>query len=364
MNNCVGFDFGTAFLVVARKDEDGKVVIKGQRNCFLDVGVEFEDMVSSSDYDYIKDIENGEEKIFVVGKDALALSNLYSKNDIKGDRKTSLRRPMKKMVINSKSDKRSIKMLKYMSQSLIGKPKKKGDIAVISIPANPVSGEFNNLFHQNMCLSFIRELGWEVFPIQEYLAVIYASNPSADGEDGEKLNMTGIGVSFGSGGCNLGLSYRGQGSISLSIPIGGDWIDESVSSVTQKTSSEITVLKEKYSQSGVFDLSRPPYDYEGEDQDVIMSLYIYYKNLIDTVVKQFKEEFIKNGTMFQFPIEVILSGGTSKPNGFEALVEQVIKEVQWPFDIKGVRRAKDPLSATAIGCLTAAISREKKNKLD
>ena len=120
------------------------------------------------------------------------------------------------------------------------------------------------------------------------------------------------------------------------------------------------VLKEKYSKSGVFSLEKPPYDYEGEDQDVIMSLYIYYKNLIETVVRQFKKVFVKNGTMFPFPLEVVVAGGTSLPNGFEALVEQVIKEVQWPFDIKGVRRAKDPLSATAIGCLTAAISREKK----
>ena len=79
-------------------------------------------------------------------------------------------------------------------------------------------------------------------------------------------------------------------------------------------------------------------------------------------MKQFKEEFIKNGTQFTDPIEVVVSGGTSKPNGFEALVEQVIKDVSWPFDIKGVRRAKDALSATAVGCLTAAISKEKKSK--
>ncbi len=62
------------------------------------------------------------------------------------------------------------------------------------------------------------------------------------------------------------------------------------------------------------------------------------------------------------PIEIVVSGGTSKPNGFEKLVEKVVSEVSWPFDIKGVRRAQDPLSATAVGCLTAAISKEKKRK--
>jgi len=358
----IGIDGGTNWLVVAKKDKNGKTFVTGQRNCFIDMDPDFEDMLSASGYNYIKDIENGEEKIFVVGRDALTLSLLYSKNDKNGGRETRLRRPMSKMVINSKSDKRAIKMLKYMLQSLVGKPDKEGEIAVMSIPADPVSGEFNTLFHQNMCLSFIRELGWEVFPIQESLSIIYASAPSTVGDDGEELNMTGLGLSFGAGGVNGCLAMRGTISdqTTFALPISGDWIDESVSSVTQKTSSEIMVLKEKYSKSGVFSLEKPPYDYEGEDQDVIMSLYIYYKNLIETVVRQFKKVFVKNGTMFPFPLEVVVAGGTSLPNGFEALVEQVIKEVQWPFDIKGVRRAKDPLSATAIGCLTAAISREKK----
>ena len=354
----VGFDFGTSYLVSAR-DADGEEQsgpkLLTERNCFFAVDTDAEDIISSSGYNYIKAEESGQEKLFILGKDALKLANLYASNDVNGVRKSGLRRPMQKMVINSKTDKKAIQMLKYMSQGLIGSPKKENEVAVISIPADPVTGEFNNVFHSNMCVNFVKELGYDVYPINEALAVVYATNPTTKDEDGEELNMTGIGISWGAGGTNGCLSYKGQDTIRFAFPMGGDWIDEQTSSICQMTPSEITIYKEKASKEGRFDLSAPNYE-----DEVLSGLYIYYRNLVTTVIKQFKDEFIKNGTQFTDPIEVVVSGGTSKPNGFEQLVEQVIKEVSWPFDIKGVRKANNALSATALGCLAAAKSKEKK----
>jgi hypothetical protein len=351
----IGIDFGTCFLVAAKKDENDKTTITNERNCFFDVDVEFEDMLKSSDYNYVKDTENGEERLFIVGKDALKLANLYAKNNKSGSRTSGLRRPMQKMVINSQSDKKAIQMLKYMIQALVGKTEKEGEIAVISIPSNPIDGGFNNVFHSNMCQSFIKELGYEVYPINEALAVVYATNPKTVDEDGETLNMTGIGISWGAGGTNGCLAYKGQDTIRFALPMGGDWIDEQTSTICQMTPSEITVAKEKASKEGRLDLSSPCLD-----DEVLAGLYFYYRELIKTAVDQFKKEFIKNGTNFTDPIEVVVSGGTSKPKGFEELVKQIISETKWPFDIKGVRRADNALASTAIGCLNAALSKEKK----
>lgn len=352
----VGIDFGTMYVVSARKDEEGKTIIKNERNCFFDVGSDFEEMLSNSDFNYIKENENGEEKLFVLGKDALKLANLYAQNEKSGIRVSKLRRPMQRMVINSRTDKKAIQMLKYMSQSLVGKPDYEGEVAVISVPADPISEEFNNVFHSNMCQQFIRELGYEVIPINEALAVVFASNPSTKDEDGQELNMTGIGISWGAGGTNGCLAYKGKDTIRFSLDRGGDWIDQQTSMICNMTQSEVTVAKEKLSKEGKLDLSAPCF----VDDDVTSGLYIYYKNLVENVVKQFKDQFVEKGTQFTDPIEVVVSGGTSKPNGFEELVEQVINEVGWPFEIQGVRRVKDALSSTALGCLTAAISREKK----
>lgn len=351
----VGFDFGTNFIVSARKNEEGKTLINSERNCFFAVSADFEDIADSSGFKFIRDIENGEEKLFILGRDALKISNLYAKNDVHGERKTGLRRPMQNMVINSKSEKKAIQILKYLSQSVIGPPKYEGEVAVISIPADPISGEFNNIFHSNLCQSFIAELGYEVYPVNEALSIVYAMAPSCTSEEGDELPMTAISTSWGAGGTNGCLAYKGADTIRFALDRGGDWIDQQTSMICNMTSSEVMVSKEKLSKDGKLDLSAPCYD-----SDILSGLYIYYHNLVTTVVKQFKDEFIRNGTQFSDPIEYCVSGGTSKPNGFEKLVEQVIKEVSWPFDIKGVRRAQDPLSATAVGALAAAISREKK----
>jgi len=351
----IGFDAGTSILVCARKDEEGKTVSKSERNCFIAIDKEAAEYFNFDDYNYIKQEEDGEEKIYIVGKDAIVLSNLLARKDMHGDKKTSLRRPMAKMVINSKSDKKAVIILKHMIQGLVGNPSYENEVCVISIPSNPISKEFNNIFHSNMCQGFIKELGYDVYPINEALSIIYATAPSTTGEHGEELPMTGIGVSFGGGGINCCLAYKSAETITFSYPCSGDWIDEQVSLISNMTSSEVTVYKEKASKDGRLDLANPSFD-----DDVINGLYIYYKFLIETVVKQFKAEFIKNGTQFTDPIEVVVSGGTSKPKGFEELVEKVIKEVGWPFEISGVRRAKDPLTATAVGCLNAAISKEKK----
>lgn len=351
-----GFDFGTSILVVAEKTDDGKTTVRSERNCFMDVGLDFEDMISQSGYSYIVDEQDGEKKIFIVGKDAIKLANLMSQNEDDGTRKSGLRRPMKRMILNSKQDKKAMQMLKYISQSLLGKPRKQGEICVYGVPADPLDKSHNTTFHSSMCRSFVEELGYEAYPINEALAVIYATNPTVKSED-EEIPMTGIGISFGGGGTNATLAYRGKSTIQFSIPRGGDWIDDQAAGVTSLTTSEITIRKEKYSREEKLDLGSPQLGNE-----VLGALYIYYENLIRTVINQFKEEFITKGTQFTDPIQVIVSGGTSKPKGFDRLVQKVIAESNWPFDISKVKRAKDPLSATAVGALTAALSKEKKGK--
>jgi hypothetical protein len=359
----VGYDYGTAINVVARKDDEGKTVVQVERDCFIAMGKEFAEMINLDEYNYVTDVENGEEKIYIVGKDAIKLDNLQPSKDAEGNRISTLRRPMSKMVINSKTDKKAIKMLKHISQGLIGPPKYDGEICVLSIPASSLDGKVDNSFHASMCQGFIEELGYTAVPLNEALAVVYASNPKIETEDEGTLNFTGIGISFGGGGSNGCVAYKGNDTIRLSVAKGGDWIDEQVSSVTSLTSSQVTVLKERASREGVLNLSKPYIeDPKGFDEEALQALLIFYKNLITTVAQEFKKAFVNEKLTIDNELEVVISGGTSMPPGFDVLVEKVIREASWPFKIKGVRRAPDPMNATAMGCLNAAISKEKKAK--
>lgn len=371
-----GVDFGTAILVVAEKDEDGKTIVRSERDCFISFKKsEFEQnsaILEDGAYNFIEEEEDGEQKIFIVGKDAIKLDNLFSAVDSRGIKVSNLRRPMQRMIINSKTDKKAIIMLKYISQNLLGKSKEKGEICVFSCPANSVEG-VDATFHKNMCRSFVAELGYKPIPINEALAVVYATNPTTTDPDEGEIPMTGIGMSFGGGGSNGCVAYKGKDTITLSVARGGDWIDSQVSECTQKTPAQVTVDKERWSKEKILDLSIPYFDqdelkskhnFKESDIDTLNALHVFYRELITEVVTKFKQEFLDKKITFENSIEVVISGGTSKPAGFDKMVSEVIEEVGWPFEIKGVRRAKDALASTALGCLAAAISREKQEKKD
>lgn len=349
----VGLDFGTSILCLAEKDDKDKTVVRSERNCFISLDTGFEDMLVNSGYKFIKMTENDEERIFVIGKDAIKLDNLTMTRE---KDQSDLRRPMAQMVINSKTEKKAISMLKHMSQSLLGPPSHDGEVCCFSCPSNSIDGKVTTTFHANMCKSFVEELGYTAIPINEALAVVFATNPTIEDKEEGTIPMTGIGISFGGGGSNGCVAYKGKDTITLSVARGGDWIDQQVANVTSKTSSQVTVLKERASRAGTLDLSQPV---DGENE-VIDALKIFYRSLIETVIKEFKKEFIANKVSFDTPLEIVISGGTSLPPGFDTLIDSVVKTIGFPFEIKGVRRADDALSATALGCLTAAISHEKK----
>ena len=56
------------------------------------------------------------------------------------------------------------------------------------------------------------------------------------------------------------------------------------------------------------------------------------------------------------PIPIVVSGGTSLPEGFVTLFKQVIMKNELPFEVSEIRRAKNPLSAVANGLLIKTIA--------
>jgi hypothetical protein len=55
------------------------------------------------------------------------------------------------------------------------------------------------------------------------------------------------------------------------------------------------------------------------------------------------------------PMPIVLSGGTARPKGFIDKFREAIERDGFPLDISEIRMAGDPLTATARGCLIAAM---------
>ena len=97
-----------------------------------------------------------------------------------------------------------------------------------------------------------------------------------------------------------------------------------------------------------------------DEDDVIFALNAYYTNMIEYVFKNFAKKFSKVKSQFETPLDIVLAGGTSIPNGFRDKVENVVREIDLPFQIKNIRMSEDPRNSVVKGCLTQAIITHKK----
>jgi len=146
--------------------------------------------------------------------------------------------------------------------------------------------------------------------------------------------------------CNVTLAYLSIPSLMFSIPKGGDFIDDSVGSVTGEQATRVKVIKEEG-----LDLSKPPKDkYE-------KALRIYYEDLIESLVEKLKTSISQADKLPRSdrPLPIVLSGGTAKPRGFKEMFEKALGSRSLPVEVSGIRMASDPLTATARGALIAAL---------
>ena len=88
------------------------------------------------------------------------------------------------------------------------------------------------------------------------------------------------------------------------------------------------------------------------------AIEIYYRNLIQYTLENIKRRFESSEGMPSFPdpVEIVCSGGTSKIGGFVEVFQDVFEEIDFPIEVKNIRRAEDPLYTVTKGCLVAALS--------
>jgi len=215
-----------------------------------------------------------------------------------------------------------------------GKPR-----VFFSVPAAPLKGGETLTFHEAALRQLLEELGAEPASINEGLAVVYSEL--------EDTNYTGIGISCGGGLCNVCLAWLSMPVAAFSIPKAGDFIDAGAATVTGELATRIRLVKEE------------SFHFNGQYSSKIQqALAVYYDDVIQALVQGIHEGMAggrrlpKQGR----PMPVVLSGGTACPEGFAQRFESALKNVELPIEISDVRLAREPLTATARGALTAAMA--------
>jgi len=186
-------------------------------------------------------------------------------------------------------------------------------------------------------------------PINEAAAIIY-SNCAAE-------KFSGIAISFGAGMANLAVMYKGLEVMKFSTARSGDWIDKNVAESLGIVQNRVTAVKEKS-----FDLKMGYINETNKKtKRILEALHYYHENLIDYTIKKIIKKFDEDiDTEIDESIPIIISGGTSMPDGFLELFKEQLKKYKLPFEISEIRRATNPLHAVAQGMLIKCSSDIKK----
>jgi len=330
MSEGVGLDIGTNMLVAATIGEDNNPVFRMQRDAFYRIVPKSEvnrnsikKALEKRGFNFIEDRDGS---FVVVGEEALETA--IERNDV-------AKRPLRRGVISPK-EADSLPMLKLLIENLLGKGT--GDTNLVySVPAKPIDGVFDIVYHTEMMGSYLGQMGYRAQPINEAFAIALS----------ELLDegLTGICLSFGAGMVNTTVIHQGDPLVEFSTTRAGDFIDTAAGTALDISPSLVQLEKE----SGV--------DLNNHETKIMEAVSVYYGSVIKYTLENIAFELSrrkKDLPIFRDEVSMVLSGGLTLARGFKGKVHEVLNTIELPIKIGEIRKAGDPMTAVAAGCLLAA----------
>jgi hypothetical protein len=321
----VGLDVGTSRIVVARS-AGGQYQYDAQLNAFL--ALPYSKLaVSLLERENVFHEVIGSQ-ILVAGNDAQKFAEVFH---------AETRRPMVNGVINP-HEPHGLSVIRGIIRKLVGKAAGAGQKIYFSVPAPMANEKAGNTYHEASIRQILYDLGYEPTPIQEGLAVIFGELDNS--------NYTGIGISCGSGLCNVCLAVLSVPVISFSVPKAGDFIDTQAATVTAELATRIRVEKEQsFCLNGM------------SGNRVQNALTVYYREMIEHLVEALRSQIASAQRLPRLDqsVPLVLSGGTAMPKGFVEQFAASLRATDFPIRLSEVRLSPDALNSTARGALMAAL---------
>lgn len=322
----VGIDIGTAHIAVAQNQRNHIHLVK-QLNAFFTVPqsnftrkILRENEVTFFEQDGL---------FYIIGFSAEGFANMFAANT---------RRPMERGLL-SPNEPHAIKVIQAIINTLIQRPKNFGETIAFGTPGEPLDGIGSVVYHESVLKRCLGSLGYTPIAVNEGLAVVMSE--LADEA------FTGIGISMGGGMCNVCLAYLSVPVVTYSIQRAGDYIDAMAGVSVGESATKMKAIKERG-----LNLLQEPRD------RITMALQIFYEELIFSLVESLQNVLSSTDKIPKIsrPIPIVLSGGTSMPEGVREKFKNALEAVRLPVEISSVDIAQDPLHATAKGALIKAMS--------
>jgi hypothetical protein len=322
----IGLDVGTSRIVVARATEDKKYEYCTQLNAFLALPHSKLAADLLRQQGVFHEVQGTD--LVVMGNDAEKFAEVFH---------VETRRPMKNGVLNPQEP-HSLAVVRSIITKLAGKATVLGQKVFFSVPAPGENLDSAITYHSASIQQILAELGYQATPIEEGLAVVYGELAGS--------NYSGIGISCGSGLCNVSLAVLSVPVISFSAPKAGDFIDANAADVTGDRATRLRVLKEQAFQLNGFSTDR-----------VQNALTVYYQEMITNLISSLRKQISSAQKLpkLEQSVPLVLSGGSAMPKGFLEKFNQALNASEFPLRLSEVRVSSDPLHSTARGALMAAL---------
>ena len=321
----LGLDVGTSRVVVARA-RDKKQEYATQLNAFLTLPYTklAESLLQRENV--FHEVQGPE--IVVAGNDAEKFAEVFH---------IETRRPMAQGVLNP-GEPFSLGVVRRLITKLAGRAAMEGQKVFFSVPAQGAGLNGAIRYHEESIRQILMELGYQATPIEEGLAVVYGELAAS--------NFSGVGISCGSGLCNVCLAMLSVPVISFSVAKAGDFIDASAAQVTGDRANRMRISKEKAFHLNGFTGDR-----------VHNALTVYYQEVIANLIASLRSHIASAQKLpkLEQSVPLVLSGGSAMPKGFLDHFNRLLKAEDFPLHLSEVRVSSDPLHSTARGALMAAM---------
>jgi hypothetical protein len=323
----LGLDVGTSRIVVARSTDGAhQSQYESQLNAFITLPYSKLAQSLLQREGVFHEVFGGE--LVVTGNDAQKFAEIFH---------VETRRPMVGGVLNPQEP-HSLAVLGSLIGRVVGKAGGTGRKIFFSMPAPCPGGGPGIAYHEASIHQILKQLGFDAQPIQEGLAVVFGEMSSS--------NYTGIGISCGSGLCNVCLAVLSVPVIHFAIPKAGDFIDAQAAAVTGEQATRMRVQKEL------------TFVVNGLSADRVQNaLTVYYDDVIQTLANTLRTTISSTQRLPKLDqsVPIVLSGGTAMPKGFLNRFTTALRLEDFPIKISEIRVADDPLNSTARGALMAAL---------
>lgn len=216
-----------------------------------------------------------------------------------------------------------------LAESVLPKSQQPGELCCFTVPGGAdLSGESTRSdveFFQQI----IRLQGYSPQIVPASLALILSQLV--------ENAFTGIGMVFGSSGAEALLAHRGAPICHARVDIGGEWIDEQLASRQQEIGFELET-GERFLNTDAVQRRR-----ESIGTPLVLAKSAFEQELVSLlhkVVSELTESFMTElartprAATVPTPLPVVCSGGLARTVGFETLVAEVLREANFPLDLR------------------------------